>query len=349
MKYLSWTLFFGLILSLSSCNGKLDAKRSGLSIQIADEKPIFPLNETIQFSLENPKGLVLKDVQFSFDGNNLTTSNNQGEISLVDQKVGVQHLQAMVVVDEDTLTIQKKLTVVSDQKPKLYGYEVINEFPHDINAYTQGLEFHDGVLYEGTGQYEKSSLRKVDYATGEVLKNLPLSKNLFGEGISILDGNIYQLTWKARTGYVYDLETFERKSSFAYGKSKEGWGLCNDGQKLYKSDGTEKIWTLNPETLVEEGFIQCYTNKKKIPRINELEWVKGKIYANQYQQNGVAIINPVNGVVEGVVDFSPLKKQVQQHDQLDVLNGIAYNPATETIFVTGKNWNKLFEVRIIEK
>ena len=141
----------------------------------------------------------------------------------------------------------------------------------------------------------------------------------------------------------------KRKGNFNYGKSVEGWGLCNDKTSIYKSDGTEKIWLLDPESLDETRYIQTFTNKGKIVGMNELEWVKGKIYANRFQLDGVAIINPKNGAVEGVVDFRSLKKKVTKHSGLDVLNGIAYNPETNTIFVTGKRWDKLFEVEIIEK
>jgi glutaminyl-peptide cyclotransferase len=204
-------------------------------------------------------------------------------------------------------------------------------------------------LYESTGQYGESKLRKVDYKTGEVLQNVNLDKVYFGEGLTVLNDNIYQLTWQRGLGFVYDLNTLEKKSSFKYGQSKEGWGLCNDGKVIYKTDGTEKIWILNPETLVEERFIQAYTNKGKMSQINELEWINGKIYANRYQKDGVAIINPINGAIEGVIDFSPLKKKVTQHQGLDVLNGLAWNPETQTLFVTGKRWDKLFEVKIIEK
>ena len=157
------------------------------------------------------------------------------------------------------------------------------------------------------------------------------------------------MTWKKGTGFVYDVNSFDKINSFKYGNSKEGWGLCNNENTIYKSDGTEKIWLLNPESLVEESFIQVYTNKGKIVGINEMEWIDGKIYANRWQKDGVAIINPKNGAVTGVINFSPLKKLVTQHEKLDVLNGIAYNSKTNTIFVTGKHWDKLFEIVIIEK
>jgi glutamine cyclotransferase len=204
-------------------------------------------------------------------------------------------------------------------------------------------------LYESTGQLGKSKLRKVNYNTGEVIENIDLANDYFGEGLTVLNDNIYQLTWQNGVGFVYDVNTFKKKSSFKYGKSKEGWGICNDGKVLYKSDGTERIWLLNPDTLAETDNIQAYTNKGKISNLNELEWVNGKIYANRYQKNGVAIINPENGAIEGVIDFSSLKDMVKQHPTLDVLNGIAYNPDTKTIFVTGKHWDKLFEGEIIEK
>ena len=135
--------------------------------------------------------------------------------------------------------------------------------------------------------------------------------------------------------------------SFNYGQSKEGWGLCNDGRQLYKTDGSENIWILNAETLEEESFVQAYTNKGRLTNLNELEWVEGKIYANRYQKNGVAIVNPTNGAIEAVLDFKDLKNKVTNHSGLDVLNGIAYNPKTKSLFVTGKRWDKLFEVRII--
>ena len=218
------------------------------------------------------------------------------------------------------------ITILNNESPKIFTYNIINEYPHDITSYTQGLEFYNDTLYESTGQYKESKLRKVDYKTGEVIKNIDLADEYFGEGLTILNDKIYQLTWQKGTGFVYDVNTFEKLSSFKYGNSKEGWGLCNNDKSIYKSDGTEKIWLLNPETLVEEEYIQVFTNKGKIIGINEMEWIDGKIYANRYQKDGVAIINPKNGAVIGVIDFSPLKKIVTQHEGLDVLNGIAYNP-----------------------
>ena len=280
----------------------------------------------------------------SLDGNRI---NEQA--SLQNMKLGKHSIEASIYFNNEVQKTTTALTILNSALPKVYTYNIINEYPHDITSYTQGLEFYNDTLYESTGQYKESKLRKVNYKSGEVLKNINLSDEYFGEGLTILNNKIYQLTWQKGTGFVYDVNTFEKLSSFKYGNSKEGWGLCNHDNVIYKSDGTENIWLLNKDTLVEESYIQVYTNKGKIVGINEMEWVNGKIYANRYQKNGVAIINPNNGAVEGVIDFTPLKSKVTQHKGLDVLNGIAYNPNTKTIFITGKRWDKLFEVEIIEK
>ena len=242
-------------------------------------------------------------------------------------------------------------TLLASQAPKLFTYEVINTYPHDITAYTQGLEFDGDLLYESTGLNGQSTLRTIDYNSGKILKNKPLDKLFFGEGLTIFKDQIIQLTWKSEKGLIYDKNTLTVKNSFPYEKSKEGWGLCNDGNKLYKSDGSQKIWKINPKDYSEEGHIEVMTNKLALKNLNELEWVNGKIYANtyQFQKDVVVIINPKTGAVEGVVDFSGLKKRVKQHSKLNVFNGIAYNKKRETFFVTGKNWDKLFEVKIFPK
>jgi glutaminyl-peptide cyclotransferase len=191
----------------------------------------------------------------------------------------------------------------------------------------------------------------VDYRNGEILKNKPLDKSFFGEGLTILENRIIQLTWKSQKGFVYDKTSLNIEKSFPYQESKEGWGLCNDGNKLYKSDGSERIWQINSNNFIEENSFQVMTNKLAIKNLNELEWVDGKIFANtyQFQKDVVVIINPKNGAVEGVIDFSGLKEKTKQHPQQNVFNGIAYHKKRKTFFVTGKNWDKLFEVKIIEK
>ena len=242
-------------------------------------------------------------------------------------------------------------TLLSHKSPKLYKYEIVNIYPHDIEAYTQGLEFDGDDLYESTGLNGKSTLRKVSYKTGEIIEIKKLDDAFFGEGITLINNKIIQLTWKSLKGFIYNKTNLEMIKSFPYFDSKEGWGLCNDGNKLYKSDGSENIWILNPNDFKEESRIQVVTNKSALRKINELEWVSGKIYANtyQFQKDVVVIINPITGSVDGVIDFSGLKEKVKQHTKLNVLNGIAYHKKRKTFFVTGKNWNKMFEIKILSK
>ncbi|MGY0392142.1 glutaminyl-peptide cyclotransferase [Bizionia sp. KMM 8389] len=341
--YKSLTIIF-LCLTFASCGNDINEAKKDISIKTNASNDAFTLGNDLKLTIFNPKSHKLSDINYTLDGQPIPASGK-----LQNVKLGIHELVASLSLNGENTSISKNITILNNQAPKIYTYTIINEYPHDPTSYTQGLEFYKGELYEGTGQYGGSKLRKLDYKTGEVLKNINLSDAYFGEGISILNDKIYQLTWKKGTGFVYDANTFEKTDTFKYGESLEGWGICNDGNKLYKSDGTEKIWTLNPETLIEESYIQAYHSKGKVVELNELEWINGKIYANRWNKNGVAIINPENGAVEGVIDFSPLHNMVTQHPKLDVLNGIAYNPETKTIFVTGKYWDKLFEVEISEK
>jgi len=316
-------------------NGKLDKNSKVYSIS---------KDQTLELNINNPKKHTIDSVVYSYNN-----AKSNASIPLGNSKLGLHEATAMVYFNGTSQKINQTIQVLNDVAPKIYDFEIVNEYPHDIKSYTQGLEFFNGELYESTGKRRESKLRKVDYKTGEVLKNVDLENRYFGEGLTILNNKIYQLTWQSGKGFVYDVESFEKIKDFNYNQSKEGWGICNDGNTIYKSDGTDKIWTLDPETLEEKEFIETYTNKGKIVGINELEWVNGKIYANRYQLDGVAIINPENGAIEGVIDFRSLKKKVTQHKGLDVLNGLAWNAETNTLFVTGKRWDKLFEVKIIEK
>ncbi|WP_282135781.1 glutaminyl-peptide cyclotransferase [Seonamhaeicola maritimus] len=339
-KYLLIIFLSGFIISCGSNSGK---KKNDFILQTNAEKGNISNNNTLKLSLINKKNHTIDSVAYTLNNNRIKENT-----ALNSFKLGKQTIEAKVYFDNEVETITSAVTILNSIAPKIFSYKIINEYPHDITSYTQGIEFHNGYLYESTGQYKESKLRKINYKTGEVLKNIKLADEYFGEGLTILNNKVFQLTWKEGIGFVYDVETLEKTSSFKYGNSKEGWGLCNHDNVIYKSDGSEKIWLLNPETLVEESYIQVCTNKGKISQINEMEWIDGKIYANRYQKNGVAIINPQNGGVIGVVDFTPLKDLVTQHEKLDVLNGIAYNPETKTVFVTGKRWDKLFEIEIVE-
>ncbi len=324
-----------------SCGGE---KRPEDLFSITLSKENVQTGDTLQLDLQSKAAAEASDISFFLDGAPLRASGNGYPIS--PEKLGVKKLSARFQYEGETVEVSRDLTVLARNAPEIYTYEIVNIFPHDRNAFTQGLEFYQGTLYESTGRHGESTLRKVDFNTGEVLEQVALDRSYFGEGITIMNDKIYQLTWQSKVGFIYDLQTMEREGRFNYGRSKEGWGLCNDGSRLYKSDGTDKIWLLDPESLTEQGYLQTVSNKSVFNKANELEYINGKIYANVWQKESMMIIDAKSGAIEGVVNFGGLKEQVTKHPKLDVLNGVAWHPERETLFVTGKYWDKLFEVRI---
>ena len=337
MKHSIIFFFFLLILN---CNPD---PSSGFKIQIKSSGDKILIDDKISFNIISTNNNIIDSIEYYL--NDKLVSN---EVKLVDYKVGENNVAAKIFSNNEIISINKKFDIYSNIEPEIMTYKVITEYKHDKNAYTQGLEFYNNQLYESTGLNGKSTLRKSDYKSGEILNIVKLDYEYFGEGLTIINDKIYQLTWKNNIGFIYDLD-FNKIGNFDYGKSKEGWGLCNDGSFIYKSDGTNKICILDPETLEEIRFIQVLTNRSKIKNINELEYIDGKIYANTYQFNRdvVIVINPLNGAVEKVIDFSGIRDRVTQKPDLDVMNGIAYFDGK--IFVTGKNWDKLFEVEVVSK
>lgn len=334
-----------------ACGEDTTDGKSLFSISLDGNKTQFQQNESVGIRLNNLKEKTINKITYSIDGEELSVEGNTVVLNV--ETLGNKTIKAVVDYDDKSAEVSKKIKVLASKAPELYTYEILNEYPHDNRAYTQGLEFYQDTLYESTGKRERSSLRKVDYKTGKVLKQIDLDNTVFGEGMTILNGKIYQLTWQSRIGYIYDLKDFKKLDNFQYGESNEGWGLANDGQKLFKSDGTERIWFLNPETLVEEGHMETVTNKSIFNRANELEYVDGKLYANVYQKPSMMIIDAKSGAIEGVVNFGGLSDKVTHgpnwNDTDNVFNGIAYHPTKKTFFVTGKDWDKLFEVKIFKK
>ncbi|MFH1031581.1 MAG: glutaminyl-peptide cyclotransferase [Chloroflexota bacterium] len=227
-----------------------------------------------------------------------------------------------------------------------YTYKVINTYPHNRTAFTQGLVFENGVLYESTGLYGKSSLRKVSLETGKVLQIRQLFEYYFGEGITIYKNKIILLTWESHVGFIYDKDRFDLLGDFSY--PGEGWGITYDGESLIMSDGTSTLRFLNPETLEATGSVQVRENGAPVTQINELEYIEGKIYANIWQTDKIAIIEPEDGRVTGWIDLSGLLPQSAQ-ESANVLNGIAYDAKAHRLFVTGKFWPLLFEIELVPK
>ncbi len=230
--------------------------------------------------------------------------------------------------------------------PPTFTYKVVRSYPHDRRAFTQGLIFRDGVLYEGTGMNGESAIRKVKLETGEVLQMHSLPREYFGEGITEWKGSIYQLTWQTQIGFVYDLNTFQQTKTFNY--RGEGWGLTHDDSRLIMSDGSSSLRFLDPATLQETGRLRVRDHTGPIDQLNELEYVRGEILANVWQTQRIARISPKDGRVTGWIDLSGLLSPMDRGGA-DVLNGIAYDPAGDRLFVTGKWWPRLFEIKIVPR
>ena len=310
-------------------------------------------NATIPISLKEKENKPVQKVQFFVNGKEIPSEGASIELQTKDLGVGKHQISTLIFYSEKTKKENSYFEVLANKAPIIYDYKIINEYPHDKKAYTQGLEYHNGFLYETTGHRGESTLRKVAIKTGKVLQKIALDKRYFGEGMTIFNNKIFWLTWQAKKGFVYDLATFKLEKEFTYNNSKEGWGLTHNETALIKSDGSHKIWYLDPETLKEKKSIQVYTNKYAVKDLNELEMINGKIYANKYQQNAIVIIDPDTGIVEGIANLKSLKKEMEKTQRLvnqdEVLNGIAYDSENNRMFITGKNWGTLFEIKLIKK
>jgi glutamine cyclotransferase len=227
----------------------------------------------------------------------------------------------------------------------VYTYKIINAYPHDPGAFTQGLVFEDGFLYEGTGLYGRSSLRKVELKTGKVLQIRNLSDQYFGEGITIFLDKIIQLTWQSRVGFVYRKENFDVMSQFHY--STEGWGITHDGVHLIMSDGTSTLYFLDPETFEVVNHVDVHDGTTPVTNLNELEYIRGEVYANVWQTDFIVQIDPQTGDVVGWIDLEGLLPPGEHGTRVDVLNGIAYDVKHDRLFVTGKLWPTLFEIELV--
>jgi glutamine cyclotransferase len=309
--------------------------------------------ESLQFEVKEENNQAIDSVSFYINGKEITSEGAKIEIKSESIGIGKHALSAVTFYPGKAKTLNWSFEILANQAPSVYTYKIINTYPHDTKSYTQGLEYYKGYLYETTGRKGQSYLRKVDIKTGKVLQQYDLDKAYFGEGMTIFNDTIYWLTWQAKKGFVFDLKSFKKIKEFDYNQSKEGWGLTHNNAELIKSDGTSKVWFLDPSTQREKRFIQVYTNKYGLNDLNELELIGDQLYANKYQQNAVVIIDVNTGMVTGVANLTGLKKEVEKTQKLvpedEVLNGIAYDKKNNRLFVTGKHWNTLFEIELIKK
>ncbi len=228
--------------------------------------------------------------------------------------------------------------------PTLYTYHIVKTYPHDTTAFTEGLVFNNGVLYESTGEYGSSSLCRVNLENGGVQKEIFLPSQYFGEGLTVVNGSLVQLTWQNNIGFIYDKETFGLQGNFSY--VTEGWGLTYNGSELIMSDGTSNLYFIDPTTFQKTGQVNVHDANIPVTNINELEYVKGDVYANIWLQQKIAIINPQTGTVKGWIDLTGI---YQSNNPDDVLNGIAYDSQTDRLFITGKDWPNLYQITITPK
>ena len=334
------------IIFITSCSNTKNKFKLNTSKKIT-------LGEKATIKFEQLEGDKIDSVHLYVNKKRINKNESTIAVNTADYGVGKHLVTALVFYPNKSTKINNSIEVLAKEAPNVYSYKIVNTYPHDKSAYTQGLEYKNGFLYETTGRRGQSTLRKVELKTGKVLQKIDLDKKYFGEGMTIFNNKIYWLTWQARKGFIYDLENFKQIGEFNYNKSNEGWGLTHNNNELIKSDGTNKIWFLNAENQSEKRNIQVYTNKYAIDNLNEIELINGKIYANKWQQNSIVIINPESGVVEGVANLNGLRDIVAKNQELEpndeVLNGIAFDKENNRLFVTGKHWSKLFEIELIKK
>jgi glutamine cyclotransferase len=304
-----------------------------VKVQIADMENISSLKVTF-------------DDEIVFEGK--PTSNQEIiPVKTAGGKVGFVNLKMVAEFNgQDKPTIDNRTIVLfSDKAPDLLIAKKVSEYPHEVSSYTQGLEFDGNQLFEGTGQRGSSVVAKVDLNTGKILKKADLDLTLFGEGITILGDKIYQLTWQAGRCMVYDKNSLEKINEFKY--SGEGWGITNNGKDLIMTDGSSKIFFRNPETFEITKTLFVFDHGKEWPFLNELEWVEDKIYVNVYQKTDILIVDPSSGKVEAVIDAYDVDREAKSgNPKSDVLNGIAYNKETKSLYITGKYYPSLVKIEV---
>jgi glutamine cyclotransferase len=316
--------------------------------------------ENASFKLKDPVKVLLDvkvsdrepdSVLISFDGQRVASlKSSPWEFTIPSILTNTTGRRSVKVTAYKGLRSQNPMTrfiiFYSDIVPKRYGYRVVHTYPHDTEAFTQGLVYDSGVLYEGTGQKTGSSLREVELRTGRVMRQYNLDPSLFGEGITIYSGKIYQVTWENKVGFVYDKQTFRLINKIYY--STQGWGLTTVGDRIVMSDGSNILGYYEPELFTMVSRLEVYDNEKKVDSLNELEYIGGEIWANIWMSDLIARIDPGSGKVLGYIDLKGILPESDRTHETDVLNGIAYDAENKRIFVTGKRWPKLFEIQLTE-
>jgi len=343
-----------LICLLTGIAFVISCKNSGsqtqvLSFKTPEQGQGYGLGEDVKVQLDVPADEKISNISYLLDGKVVGTKNDATALTIKTDSLSLGYKLITAIVDngskKDTATIN--IVLKSAVKPTQFSYKVINTFPHDTSSYTQGLEYHNGRLLESSGEYGFSTLKWVNLQTGKASPKIELDKKFFGEGSTLIGDKIILLTWKEDVGFVYDAKTLKQVGTFPYQNSREGWGLAFDGKRIVKSDGTNRIWFLNKDTYKEESYIDVYDNNGQVDQLNELEVVDGKIYANIYQTDKIAVIDPKSGSVLSYIDLTGILPAKDRFPNTDVLNGIAWDAAGKRLFVTGKKFSKLFQIQLV--
>jgi len=341
-----------LFVTVLSCSNKPKRSRKPVSIiTIEPNKRNYVFGETVNVRVKTKlKNGEINNIQLFYKNELLKESTELDftaeNVSL--DLIGINSFRAKATkTDSISNTRTKTITVISDVVPKKFTYKTLNTYPHNTSHFTQGLEIHDNFLYEGTGENGKSGVYKINLNSGEILLSHKLADKYFGEGITILNNKLYQLTYRARKGFMYDLSDFSVIDSFTY-VQEQGWGLTNDGVNLIMSDGSNVLTFLNPADFTVVKTVQVANNIGTINNLNELEYIDGTIYANVYTTDIVVQIDPENGKILSEINLDGiLNMYVNPSDTIDYLNGIAWDNENERLFVTGKWWPRLFEIELV--
>jgi glutamine cyclotransferase len=345
-------LVVSLFVTFISCSNKPKRSRkpvSSISIEPGARNYIYgnTVNVKVKTKLRNGE---IDNIKLFYEGE-LIKESSELEFTAENvqlNSIGRNTLRAVATkTDSVSNTRVISVNVVSDIEPKQYTYKTVNNYPHNTDFYTQGLEIHNGFLYEGTGENGKSGLYKINLSSGNILQEHRLADKYFGEGITILNDKIYQLTYRAQKGFVYNLDDFAVIDSFQF-RSEQGWGLTNDGENLIMSNGTNQIIWLNPEDFSEVRRIQVANNRGIINNINELEYIDGTLFANVYTTNLIVEIDPETGKVLSEVNMQGILNMYQNpEEKIDYMNGIARDAENDRLFVTGKWWPRIFEIELV--
>lgn len=354
MPYKPFCFFSAVFCLLVSCTqeNSTDNQATGTWVKPAAGSEI-KLGSSLELQVQMPEGSKIDSIVYLIDTTKITAAKDLTPVSLQTDSLplGSRLLTARIYSSGKAEEITTGFGLRPSAAPKKYGYQVIQSFPHDTSSYIQGLTYQGGVFYESDGGNSSetgySSLRRVEPTTGKVLQQADMPQETFLEGLALVGEKIILLTWQEGKGMVYDKATFKKLSDFPYQNSTKGWGLCFDGKRLIKSDGSNYIYFLNKDSYREEGFVEVYDDKGPVDEINELEYIDGKIYANIYNSGRIVIIDPKNGQVTGEIDMTDLLPVMYRYPSTDVLNGIAWDAKGKRLFMTGKKWARLFQVKIV--